>query len=76
MYSLRKILFQVTFEIESKLHSAFSEFSIGHEWFSAEIKEEAIVAIEEYVCLHGKLSENEESNAGSTDILKSEAKRS
>lgn len=58
------------FEIESKLHSAFSEFSIGHEWFSAEIKEEAIVAIEEYVCLHGKLFENEESNADTTDILR------
>ena len=57
------------FEIESKLHSAFSEFSLGHEWFSAEIKEEAIVAIEEYVCSHGKLSENKESNTDATDIL-------
>mgnify|MGYP002675993330 CR=1 FL=1 len=57
------------FEIESKLHSAFSEFSLGHEWFSAEIKEEAIVAIEEYVCSHGKLSKSEESNTDATDIL-------
>lgn len=58
------------FDVESKLHRVFSKFALGHEWFSSEIKEEAIVAIEEYVCSHGKISENEESNTDATDILR------
>lgn len=58
------------FEIESKLHSAFSEFSLGHEWFSNEIKEEAIAAIEESACSYGKHSANEKTNADASDILR------
>ena len=58
------------FEIESKLHKAFSEFALGHEWFSSKIKEEAIAAIEEAVCSYGKLSGIEESRVNADDIFR------